>query len=561
MAASGFEVTENGYRTNVTQFATIEEFIESIGGIKEVNEAYREFLETLTDFSLDAGFRLPEEIEAQLLNAGFELRGYQRQGVHWLDWLMDHHLHALLADDMGLGKTIQSILGLILNLRQKEPGFERPNLVICPRSVIRHWAREIKRCDPEIEVFEYIGEDRSIEMFTPSEADNPTTSSSPSSSEHDIPAPSNPVVVISSYATITRDIDIIRTIPLNYLLLDEATKIKNPAAKRTKAIKSINSIHRIAITGTPIENRLTELWSIFDFLMRGYLGTLHEYQSAFEVPITQGDEEAASRLARQIRPFMLRRLKEEVELELPEKIDVLEYCELTEEQKVLYAGIQDTRVTPVRTALEAGEKVNFAINILPILSKLKQVCDHPSLISGVGRPFMGRSKKFDRVMRKIREILRGGDQIVIFSHFLGMLDLVGGALEERGIEFMRVDGSTTDRQRYFDEFNDGRYKVALLSIQACGHGVNLTGANHVIHVDRWWNPAVEDQATDRVHRIGQEKSVYVHRIITKGTLEERIHTLLERKRLISDRVIGATLQERLEWSKEELIELLRPLDR
>ena len=561
MAASGFEVTENGYRTNVTQFATIEEFIESIGGIKEVNEAYREFLETLTDFSLDAGFRLPEEIEAQLLNAGFELRGYQRQGVHWLDWLMDHHLHALLADDMGLGKTIQSILGLILNLRQKEPGFERPNLVICPRSVIRHWAREIKRCDPEIEVFEYIGEDRSIEMFTPSEADNPTTSSSPSSSEHDIPAPSNPVVVISSYATITRDIDIIRTIPLNYLLLDEATKIKNPAAKRTKAIKSINSIHRIAITGTPIENRLTELWSIFDFLMRGYLGTLHEYQSAFEVPITQGDEEAASRLARQIRPFMLRRLKEEVELELPEKIDVLEYCELTEEQKVLYAEIQDTRVAPVRTALEAGEQVNFAINILPVLTKLKQVCDHPSLINGVGRPFMGRSMKFDRVIRKIREILRGGDQIVIFSHFLGMLDLVGGALEERGIEFMRVDGSTTDRQRYFDEFNDGRYKVALLSIQACGHGVNLTGANHVIHVDRWWNPAVEDQATDRVHRIGQEKSVYVHRIITKGTLEERIHTLLERKRLISDRVIGATLQERLEWSKEELIELLRPLDR
>lgn len=580
LEASGFEVTETGYRTHVTQFATIEEFIERIGGIKEVNEAYREFLETLTDFSLDAGFMLPEEIEEQLVSAGFELRRYQRQGIHWLDWLMDHHLHALLADDMGLGKTLQSILGLILNLRQRETGFERPNLVICPKSVIRHWAREIERCDPEVSVFEYIGEDRTIEMFASTGSSSPlpsntTTGLNPSPKPIDSLPPASltqetssreahtifhPTVVISSYATITRDIELIRPIPLNYLILDEATKIKNPAAKRTKAIKSINSIHRIALTGTPIENRLSELWSVFDFLMRGYLGNFHHFQTAFEGPISEGDEDAADKLARRIRPFMLRRLKDEVEEQLPEKIDVLEYCELSEEQKVLYAEIQDMQVIPLRTALEKGERVNFTINILPILTKLKQVCDHPSLVNDVEKPYMGRSRKFDQVIRKIQEILRGGDQIVIFSHFLQMLDLIGYVLKERGISFMRVDGSTTNRQQYFDDFNEGKYEVALLSIQACGHGINLTGANHVIHVDRWWNPAVEDQATDRVHRIGQEKSVYVHRIITKGTLEERIHALLERKRLLSDLVIGAAIQEKLEWTRDDLIELLGPIN-
>jgi SNF2 family DNA or RNA helicase len=382
----------------------------------------------------------------------------------------------------------------------------------------------------------------------------------------------SPIVIISSYATITRDIEIVQDVPLNYLMLDEATKIKNPGAKRSKAIKRINSVHRIAITGTPIENRLSELWSIFDFLMKGHLGTFRGFTRHFGDPIEEGDGEAATRLARRIRPFMLRRMKEEVEEELPEKIDVLEFCELTEEQRVMYAQIQENQVAPIRTALEVGERVNFAMNILPILTKLKQVCDHPALLTSrkgtdpEGKKdasvesIMGRSKKFDRITRKIMEIQRGDDQMVLFSHFLAMLDLFEQVLTENGIPYMRVDGSTQNRQWYFDQFNDGKYCVALLSIQACGHGVNLTGANHVIHVDRWWNPAVEDQATDRVHRIGQEKSVYVHRIITKGTLEERIHELLEKKRLLADKVIGAALQEKMEWSKEDLIDLLRPFD-
>jgi len=249
-----------------------------------------------------------------------------------------------------------------------------------------------------------------------------------------------------------------------------------------------------------------------------------------------------------------------VEHELPDKIDILEYCELTEEQRSLYGQIQDMQISPLRTAMASGEKVSFTINILSILTKLKQVCDHPALITEVNEPLMGRSQKFDRVVRKIMIIRRGDDQIVLFSHFLGMLDLLEKAMTDRGISYMRVDGSTKNRQEYFDAFNEGKYETALLSIQACGHGVNLTSANHVIHVDRWWNPAVEDQATDRVHRIGQEKSVYVHRIITKGTLEERISRLLERKRGLSDRVIGAAIAEKMEWTREELIELLKPLD-
>ena len=599
--------TEAGYRIAVTRFATLEEFIQDIGGIREVTRAYQDFLDTITSFKADPTFRLPEQMESHLTANGIDLRPYQREGIQWLIWLVDHHLHGLLADDMGLGKTIQTAVVMAYdhmkneamkkeerengekrehgirgengewkenwengerrkNWEKREHGIRQENgewrgnrengertenwqerekkeikehsLIIVPRSVVRHWTREIHRCFPSINTYEYIGEDRSVQDFLES----------------------NPTIVISTYTTIRIDIETISSIPFNFLILDEATRIKNPSAKRTRAIKRINASHRICLSGTPIENRPLELWSIFDFMIKGHLGTHSEFIRQFEDPIEEGDQEALSRLAQRIRPFILRRLKDDVEQDLPDKIEINEYCGMTDEQRSLYLQIQETQVLPIRRKIEAGGEVSFSVNILLILTKLKQVCDHPSLINGELEPLMGRSRKFDRIIRKIVEISRGKEQVVVFSHFLDMLDLFERALEERSISYMRVDGSTKDRQRYFDEFNEGNYSVALLSIQACGHGVNLTGANHVIHADRWWNPAVEDQATDRVHRIGQEKSVFVHRITAVGTIEEKIANLLERKRGLSDSVIGEASAGKMEWTRDELIELLKPLE-
>jgi len=530
------ERTEHGFRVPITQFASLEEFVDEIGGIKEVNEAYREFLDSITDLKLDPHFRLPEKMETQLLSTGIDLRPYQREGIQWLSWLMDHHLHGLLADDMGLGKTIQT--AVVMTLDHLRHPTEKNDLIICPKSVVHHWTREIRRCFPECRIYEYTGPDR----------------------DRDILLTPEPTVIISTYSTITRNIELLRDIPFNFLVLDEATRIKNPSTQRTRAIKSIHSLHRIILTGTPIENRPSELWSLFDFLMKDHLGTYRSFIRNYADPISYGDEQAPIRLARRIRPFILQRLKEDVEKDLPDKIEIMEYCELTEEQKALYAQIQDMQVTTVRNDIETGKNVNFTINILPILTKLKQVCDHPALITKNTQQLLGRSRKFDMIVQKVMDLHLIEDKVVLFSHFLGTLDLFEMVLTKRGVPFIRVDGSTRNRQELFDSFNEGKFDTALLSIQACGHGVNLTGGNHVIHVDRWWNPAVEDQATDRVHRIGQEKSVYVYRTITTGTLEEKIAQLLERKRGISDAVIGKAVSAKMEWTREEMLDLLRPLE-
>lgn len=530
------EVTADGFRMPAAQFASLEEFIEQIGGIRELSAEYSRFLDQITDFQADEKFMLPADFEKQLISQGINLRSYQRAGIHWLNWLVAHHLHGVLADDMGLGKTIQTIAAM--GLRYREERIAQHSLVVCPKSVVRFWADEIKKCIRDASVCEYVGPSRDPRLWKAS----------------------RPVIFISTYETVARDTSLVRSVPLFFLILDEATKIKNPDAERTRAIKSLNSVHRIALSGTPIENRPAELWSLFDFLMKGHLGTYGRFVRVFENPITAGDDSTALRLSRHIRPFILRRLKEGVEEELPDKIDMNEWCELTDEQKSLYGQIQDTHVAPVRRALEGGEIVNYATNILPILTKLKQVCDHPALITGKVDPVNGRSEKFDLVVEKVEQIHAAGEHVVLFSHFLSTLDLLQIALQQRHISYIRLDGSTTNRQTHIDRFNDGQAVAALCSIQACGLGITLTAANHVIHIDRWWNPAVEDQATDRVHRIGQHKTVYVYRILAMGTLEEKIALLLEKKRNITDRVIGAAVRQEMKWTREELLDLLKPLE-
>jgi len=535
LEALGAIPTEDGFRLEITKFPSLEEFIAKIGGMKEVSTEYQRFLDEITDFQYNEEFRLSDNAEEEILSSGIKLRGYQRAGIHWLNWLTQHYLHGILADDMGLGKTAQMIIAM--RLAYEQSGQKIHSLIVAPRSVVTHWHREINRVFPNAKIYDYLGPNRSPYAFNRQE----------------------PHIFITTYATATNDIDVLKTIPFLFVVLDEGTSIKNPQTRRAIAIKQLNSGHRFVLSGTPIENRPAELWSIFDFLMRGHLGTYGGFISRFENPIMKGDPSTAAFLSKRIRPFILRRMKEQVAKDLPEKINMNESCGLTEEQKSLYGQLQDLHVTPIRRSLEKGEYVSYTTSILPIITKLKQVCDHPALLTGKKEPLLGRSEKFDFVIKKLQRIIDNEESVVLFTHFLGTLDLFEQFLQQQQLSYIRIDGSTMNRQQLIDRFNNREMLVALCSIMAAGHGINLIAANHVIHVDRWWNPAVEDQATDRVHRIGQVKTVYVHRIITDGTLEEKIDLLLEKKRGISDKVIGAATQGDLKWTREELLKILEPI--
>ncbi len=527
--------TVDGYRLPVSQYASLEEFIKDIGGRSEVSVAYREFLARLTGFEASDTYRLPDPIERHLEVEKINLRPYQRSGIHWLQWLYSNHLHGVLADDMGLGKTIEMLCAM--RLAYEESKVDQHSLVVAPKSVLPHWEREIHRCFPDIGRYGYHGPNRQSSLLRSNQ----------------------PIIFITTYATLSSDIDLLVEIPFFYLILDEATQIKNPSAHRTQAVKALNAAHRVALSGTPVENRPAELWSLFDFLMRGHLGRYGTFAGLFENSIMQGDRHASEKLGHRIHPFLLRRKKEDVAKDLPEKIEIKEWCDLTQEQRQLYGSLQD-EAKRIRESLERGENINYATNILPVLTKLKQICDHPALVTKQPQPLGGRSEKFDWIIEKVVEINQKTEQVLVFSHFLEMLNLLEAALRERGIAYIRIDGSTDNRQILIDSFNQQRIPVALLSLQAAGHGINLTAANHVIHADRWWNPAIEDQATDRVHRIGQERTVYVYRILTEGTLEERIDKLLEEKREIANQIISSAGEAGGRWTKEEIMELLRPLD-
>jgi|GEM_PF-954176 len=533
-AIDGFS---GGYRVPVDKFASLEEFIDRIGGESQLKEAYRDFLSQLESFESDNNYRLDESIENHLQKQNIILRPYQRAGIHWLNWMQRNYLHGILADDMGLGKTMQAICAL--SQAYKITTSKNHSLVIAPKSVLIHWQREINRCFPNIDVYLYHGQSR----------------------KRDLLKYSKPIIFITTYNTVANDIHYLSEIPFFHVILDEATQIKNPAVKRSQAIKSLNATHRIALSGTPVENRPAELWSIFDFLMRGHLGNHHTFGNKFETPIMQGDRAVSEKLAKRISPFLLRRMKKEVAKDLPDKIIINETCELTNEQKQLYASIQG-EVNKARELLQKGETVNYTVHILPVITKLKQLCDHPAIIVNKKYPILDRSEKFDWIIGKIEEILDLKEQVVVFSHFLGMLDLLETELKSK-FPLVRIDGSTNNRQVLIDNFNSGRSKIALCSTKATGYGINLTTANHVIHADLWWNPAVEAQATDRVHRIGQTKTVYVYRIITQNTLEERIDKLLTKKLDIADSIMDTVDPSDLgfrKWTQEDLIEILSPID-
>lgn len=526
--------TDNGYRVPVLEFVSLEEFIASIGGRAELSSAYRDFLAQLTDFATNDQYLLAPEAESDLQREGIALRPYQRAGIHWLDWLNQNQLHGLLADDMGLGKTLQTIASMRAAYERTDS--QQSSLILAPKSVLVHWQREMRRFYPGMPVTLYHGSQRHSLLRQRRD----------------------PMVFVTTYDTAANDVDKLKKIPFFFCVLDEATHIKNPDTKRAQAIKSINAAHRVALSGTPVENRPSELWSVFDFLMQGYLGQYGTFKRVFEDGIGQGNQHDISKLGRKIRPFILRRLKEDVAKDLPEKVLMDEWCQLSAEQRSLYSSFQN-QMDEISSALQRGEEVSYPTHILPLLTKLKQICDHPAIVNYRRHPVLERSEKFDWIVDRIGEIVAANEQVAVFSQFLGMLDLLGMALPSR-VGRIRIDGSTRDRQSLVDRFNAGQAQVALLSLRAAGHGINLTAANHVIHADRWWNPAVEDQATDRVHRIGQNKTVFVYRIMVENTLEERIEKLLEKKRGIAGDIIDAATQDEHAWTREELLEILRPLD-
>ncbi|MBZ5555516.1 MAG: DEAD/DEAH box helicase [Acidobacteriia bacterium] len=449
------------------------------------------------------------------------LRPYQLRGYSWLSFLKQWGLGACLADDMGLGKTIQT---LALLDREFLSNHQRPVLLICPTSVVGNWHKESARFTPHLRIMVHHGISRAKGSSFAGEV-----------KKHHL--------VISSYALLQRDFEILKDISWSGVVLDEAQNIKNPETKQARASRNLRADYRIALTGTPVENNVGDLWSIMEFLNPGLLGTQTEFKKRFFIPIQASRDPAAlTGLKRLTGPFVLRRLKTDQTIisDLPKKMEMKVFCTLTKEQASLYAAV----VKEAAEALDSSEGIQRKGMVLATLSKLKQVCNHPAQFMGDHSSIPGRSGKLARLTEMTQEVLEAGDRALIFSQFSQMGEILKRHLEETfGQETLFLHGGVPKNRRdrmveRFQQPGDGP-RLFILSLKAGGTGLNLTGANHVFHFDRWWNPAVENQATDRAFRIGQRKRVQVHKFLCVGTLEEKIDEMIERKKEIAEGAVGA----------------------
>ena len=466
------------------------------------------------------------------------LRPYQVRGYSWLSFLRRWGLGACLADDMGLGKTIQT---LALIQRDWRANGKMPVLLVCPTSVVNNWEKEAARFTPRLPVLVHHGPDRKRGAAFKKEA-----------RKH--------AIVVSSYGLVHRDAKFFKDVPWSGVVLDEAQNIKNPETKQARAARSLEADYRIALTGTPVENNVGDLWSIMEFLNPGFLGTQNEFKRNFFVPIqAERDPSAAERLKRVTGPFILRRLKTDRSIisDLPEKLETKVFCPLTKEQASLYASV----LKETEEALESAEGIQRRGLILATLSKLKQVCNHPAQFLGDNSGIADRSGKLTRLTEMLEEVIETGDRALVFSQFAEMGDLIHRQVQQTfGREALFLHGGVPKRRRdrMVERFQDdgGGPPIFILSLKAGGTGLNLTSANHVFHFDRWWNPAVEDQATDRVFRIGQTRNVQVHKFICAGTLEEKIDEMIERKKEVAEKVVGAGEGWLTELSNDDLKDVL-----
>jgi len=465
-----------------------------------------------------------------------ELRPYQHQGLSWLKSLKQNQFGGVLADDMGLGKTVQTLA--LLQSVKEEGGLKKACLIIAPTSLVGNWKEEAKRFTPDLKVLVFHGSSRHCDTFD----------------DYD--------VIISTYGLIQRDKSRFMKYSFEYLILDEAQFIKNARTKTTQVIQQLNASNRLCLTGTPLENHLGELWSLFNFLMPGLLGTPRQFRQQFRNPIEkEGDRDRQDILAARVSPFMLRRAKKNVAKELPAKTEIKHVIELEDEQRDLYEAIRLTMEKKVREAIAAQGLGKSHIVLLDALLKLRQVCCDPRLLSLPEATMAhGKSAKLEALLDLLDGLMEEGRSVLVFSQFTSMLSLIEQALNERKYQYLKLTGQTQNRTELVRDFQEGKAPIFLISLKAGGTGLNLTKADTVIHYDPWWNPAVEDQATDRSHRIGQEAPVFVYKLITTGTVEEAILKMQEQKRKLVEGILGNTNAGKLTITEKEIETFFAPLE-
>jgi superfamily II DNA or RNA helicase len=467
-----------------------------------------------------------------------ELRDYQRMGLAWLQYLREHGLSGILADDMGLGKTAQTLAHLLL---EKEAGrLVHPALVVLPTSLIFNWKNEAARFAPDLKVLSLHGQTRRERFHA--------------IPEHD--------VVLTTYPLLWRDGEQLRAHEYHMLVLDEAQTVKNARSKGASEVRQIRAKHRLCLTGTPLENHLGELWTQFDFLLPGFLGDIKSFTRRWRNPIEKhGDLLRRDVLARRIRPFILRRKKDEVATELPPKTIIIRTVELVGAQRDLYETVRAAMDEKVRTEIAHRGFMRSQIVILDALLKLRQVCCDPRLVKSIASRKVKEKAKLDLLMDMLPEMVEEGRRVLVFSQFTAMLDLIQTELDAMGLKYLVLTGKTKDRETPIRAFQAGETPIFLISLKAGGVGLNLTAADTIIHYDPWWNPAVENQATDRAHRLGQDKPVFVYKLIAAGSIEEKILALQEQKAELAAGILSEKHKGNIKFGEADIAALFEPLSR
>lgn len=480
---------------------------------------FKKIIRDLKDVG-ETDYSVPAELNAKL-------RKYQKTGYRFLSVLSDFNFGGILADDMGLGKTLQVIT--LLEARKKQA------LIVCPSSLVYNWESEINRFAPDLSVLTIIGDkERRKNLLDDSEEYH---------------------ILLTSYDLLKRDIGEFENKEFDYIIIDEAQYIKNPATQVSIAVKRLKGQHKFALTGTPIENRLSDLYSIFDFIMPGYLSDYKTFRDKYEEPIVlNNDEEVLNRFKKVVSPFILRREKSDVLKDLPAKIENVVYVNMTEEQQKLY----NARVNALKTELANKNDKEFRedkLKILAELTRLRQICCNPDICY---ENYHGGSGKMDTCIELIKNAIEGGHRILVFSQFVQMLLRIYDELEKCGINVLMLSGKNTkeERRKMVEEFQEEKVPVFLISLKAGGTGLNLTAADIVIHFDPWWNGAVQNQATDRAHRIGQIRTLTVMKLVAKGTIEQKIMDLQERKLKLADNVVSGENMSNINVNLDDLKEIL-----
>lgn len=505
-----------------------EQAMASISSRWQGDEALRSQLKQLATLINLPPVKIPKGLQATL-------RDYQHQGLNWLQFLRLSRFGGILADDMGLGKTVQTLANM--QVEKEEGRLKKASLIVAPTSLVVNWFEEAKRFTPELKVLVFHGLLRHNDSFD----------------DYDL--------VISTYGLIQRDKARFIDYPFYYLILDEAQSIKNARTKTTQIIQQIQAAHRLCLSGTPLENHLGELWSLFHFLMPGLLGDAKQFRQFFKTPIEKfSDAERRILLAKRVQPFMLRRSKNQVASELPDKTEMTRTIELTGSQRDLYEAIRMSMEKKVRDAIAKQGMGKSHIVLLDALLKLRQVCCDPKLLSMPEAAIAyGTSAKLDTLMELLDSLMEEGRRVLVFSQFTSMLQLIEAQLISRNYLYLKLTGQTQNRQALVNKFQEGQTPIFLISLKAGGTGLNLTRADTVIHYDPWWNPAVEDQATDRSHRIGQENPVFVYKLITSGTVEEAILAMQEKKRQLFDGILSDNASGMITLTNTDVEQFFMPL--